>query len=493
MPTDSYGYDRPQNRRERDVVTVSKLVLGILIGMTLFAPSRGWGNTPEGSDPLPPEALASQVARLFQDEPLGQPWMKWVAASGARSIPYTGEATNLSTVDYWVFRAGRPYVGGQVERVGYLIGDSATPTLEYTSWTLTRGASDSLAVFDSIWVALNRRLSATFRRVPTSDNPVFRGGSAFQKNASEYAGARGELRAYRSSFGYPGAPESIVIKYWSHGLLADAAASPAAPGMIEFSWDDTTIVLPSERDARRALAQGHRALEASLVKRPTSPEDLPVVLEALQQAGRMHSEEADLLRYASHLWARDLPDAVKEEVGRQLTPYLGMPLEFCQNDSLIYRLAARAGENRWTDAAFLELMDLGWGCLYCDGESDVCEGMDTSAPVIEHGEEFLSAHSRSPIGSEVAWRVAMAHETAWTLWVCRRGIPPTPEQVAQKPHVRSEFDMTGPKNRDRAIELYTMLIRQDPTSVRSRAASRRIPRMRLDVATDYRRYWCFQD
>ena len=87
----------------------------------------------------------------------------------------------------------------------------------------------------------------------------------------------------------------------------------------------------------------------------------------------------------------------------------------------------------------------------------------------------------------------MAHETAWTLRVCQEGEPPTPEELAWKRPAPSESDSHKWKDRDRAIELYTMLIREDPASVRSRAAARRIPRMRLNVATDYRRYWCFSD
>jgi len=473
---------------------VYKFFLLIGIGTCLLDPSRGAGATPPRSPSLPPpDVLAGQVARLFHDEPLGRAWTKWSQMNHARSIPYTGYATNISTVAYWVFRADAPFAAGHVQRMAYLVGDATTPTLENTSWTLTRSGADSLKIFDAIWAELSRRLDSTFGRVPPSANPVFQGGAAFQKGVSEFRNPLGVLRAYRISYGYPGAPESIVIEYWSRALLDEAAASPAALGMIEFCWDDTTIVLPSEREARTALARDHGTFGASLERHPSDPADLPIVLTTLRQAEDAPTEEADLLHYAAHLWARDLPDTVKEAVGAELTPFLGAPLEFCQNDSLIYRLAARVGTNRWTDAAFLELMDLGWGCLYCDGEPDVCEGVDASAPVIEHGEAFLSAHPRSPIWREVAWRVAMAHETAWTLRVCQEGVPPTPEEVAFKPRVPSRSDARGWKDRDRAIELYTMLISHEPKSVRSRAAARRIPRMRLNVATDYRRYWCFSD
>jgi len=289
-------------------------------------------------------------------------------------------------------------------------------------------------------------------------------------------------------------PASIGLEYWSTPLCAEASSGWTKRGpLFELLCDElSTDTGEMEAVTRVALGARFGALSGALSKRPGDVSDLPVINSALESAARTPSEEdRDLVLWAVHLWLRSLSDSTRDALASagSLEGSLGMSWDACMNDSVVYRLAARAGASRWTDAAFLELMKSGWGCFGGEGVdvADTNESwVDMSAPVIEHGERYLAAHPRSPIRSEVAWRLAMAHETTWTLF------------KSSEPYLRSlgeiqEKSEVARGHRDRAIRLYEELIIAEPARPRSQAAAKRVRRMRLDVSTDYRMYSDFLD
>ena len=123
------------------------------------------------------------------------------------------------------------------------------------------------------------------------------------------------------------------------------------------------------------------------------------------------------------LLTKEQGDTLLKQGLQRLAP-LGLRLEpshyadFCYTGSLLDSLALRAGENRWTDEAFLYFQQAGWE-EKCDcGWSDF-PGAEQFRPVIERGNAFLREHPESAVRNAVALTIAQAHETAWSLAMSR--------------------------------------------------------------------------
>jgi hypothetical protein len=145
--------------------------------------------------------------------------------------------------------------------------------------------------------------------------------------------------------------------------------------------------------------------------------------------------------------------------------------------SLLPALADRVGTNEWTDRAFIRLLDEGWS-TDCGGTLEgVRFGNYVFVPVIRRGEAFLKAYPASPLWPSVALRVALAHETAWS--------------VTSTLPWANEFDYRDDPevDRQRAVELYKA-IRPRARGVQLAAAiDRKIRMMEAGTDTKCRVYW----
>jgi hypothetical protein len=217
------------------------------------------------------------------------------------------------------------------------------------------------------------------------------------------------------------------------------------------------------------------------------------------RAGALAPDEGDLLRYTVHLWLQDLArvrgwcagdSAITQPVIAAFDPR-GIRVtrthdgEWCALDSLAFEVAAHAGQNPWADIAFLEVLEKGFEapCELCGWDSTY--GADRFKPVIEQGEGFLRSHPRSPIANAVLLRVAEAHETAWSL---SKVLATNSEEYIDPGRYASD----AASHRARAIASYERLIAEAPT-LADRSVRLRLARLRLDVDTDYHRYWCLWD
>lgn len=440
-------------------------------------------------------ALADALVRLVRDEPFGQRWSDGSGRDSSSCQPFLGDGFRCGPVGYWVYEWTGRFSEGHLERTAYLLGDSESPTLERLSWSLPKGQETHSKIADSMWTAITQAFGRAFEQLPPSPNSVMTGGSAYWAETKLYAASRGILRIHRMARKFwIMSPASIGVEYWSTPLCAEASSGWTKRGPLFELLSDEPSTETGEIEAVTHVALGTRfpALSGALSKKPGDVGDLPAINSALGSAARSPSEEdRDLVLWAVHLWLRSLSDSTRDALASagSLGSSIGRSWNTCRTDSVAYRLAARAGANRWTDAAFLELMRSGWGCLGGEGVDvpDTNESwVDTSAPVIEQGERYLAAHTRSPIRSEVAWRTAMAHETTWTLF------------KSSEPYLRSLGRAQGKSeiargHRDRAVRLYEALISEEPARPRSQAAVKRVRRMRLDVSTDYRMYCDFLD
>ena len=134
--------------------------------------------------------------------------------------------------------------------------------------------------------------------------------------------------------------------------------------------------------------------------------------------------------------------------------------------SALPALAARVGTNAWADRAFLILLDQGW-LVDCGTDFEGAEfGNDRFAPVLRHGEKFLRENPRSTLWASVALRVAMAHETVWSL-----------SQVSFQRDFRDSLDVKGPVHRCRAAELYRAVAKRSGKPSLREAVERRAIRL----------------
>ena len=179
------------------------------------------------------------------------------------------------------------------------------------------------------------------------------------------------------------------------------------------------------------------------------------MLAAVQRAGGPGVSEADrdLVLLAADQWLRSRGASQEAasrgrglgeawaRLGFHSYSAQGSSWEYC--GSILDSLAARVGRNEWADLAFLLLLDSGW-VSGCGGDFEGAEfGNDLFAPVLARGEAFLAAHLDAPVRNSVALRVALAHETVWSLSK-RIGVD----------DFYADLKATAPGHRRRALELY---------------------------------------
>jgi hypothetical protein len=127
---------------------------------------------------------------------------------------------------------------------------------------------------------------------------------------------------------------------------------------------------------------------------------------------------------------------------------------------------------------------MGWETV-CDCGWSSFPGPNQWRPVIERGEAFLKSHPSSTVRHAVALTVAQAHETAWSLAMGRC----IHNDIGWN---WVDYVLEAPQHREQAIALYEQLLRDAPGPGLS-AVKRRLPRLKLNVDSNYHRYWCVSD
>ena len=279
-----------------------------------------------------------------------------------------------------------------------------------------------------------------------------------------------------------GAPESLEILHYSEALQRDSDAQREF-GTAWFAEEDS-LLKARRAEAARALRRVAPRLGEALARDSALVGDTAAVLEALRRSGRggLGREERDLLRYGAHLWMADQPasgPAADSALGPSLAPTLGrygVGLHFVDGgwyygSELRDSLALRAGENRWTDAAFLDWLG-----------DDTCDGPDQWRDVITRCERYLERWPRSAIAAEVLLHLGEAHETGWALSKMRSS-----GDRAFDPEL---YRLDAPAHRLRAIECYERYLGSSPTGRSAVDVRTRLLRLRLDVGTGITRYYC---
>ena len=411
---------------------------------------------------------------------------------------FHGSSDLIDLTEYWALKSTSEFEGGQLSAFGYLLGSDDVPTIERLTWTIGPlggvNAAGLERLSESLVAALAPQFGSPERPAP---DRILEPGSGFWREVTRLTSPAGVVYVFslRSRGGVQ--LDSLVVMRSSARLLAeDAADSSVAYDQREQEGLPALAVLT---EVSRALEASFPQLAAALRPGGSRPEDWPTVRAALTRArGRgVSAGERDLLRFASHLWlqsCKTLPGwadgdsaAVRfilddlKAYGIQLKrSYYG---EWCYDGVLAESLAMRAGRSRWADLAFLELMDRGWEtpCGLCGWGK--AHGPNQFQPVIERGDAYLSAHPNAAIADLVTLQVAEAHETAWSL-----------SRAAADNEVMdpNRYSLAGQEHRRQAFLLYSKLVKKRPDLADENLRSR-LRRMRLDIDTNFHRYWCLWD
>jgi hypothetical protein len=497
-------------------------------------------------DPMLTKSFLAGLTREIAQIPFGARWPDAVPdRSGCDS--YVGDLDDLFQIRNWVYACdSRRDVATRTDYM-YLLGEDETPTLERVRYaivappdarpedwgriqtTLLDDLSAALEIpkwrnrdWEKIGVGRDRVIMAklfttlpdtgkaavpsrafTILSYPMADTT---GGWGYNRNQG---GVREEMRPIGGSetpkVAHPPEPprrtratvDSLVVFCFSARLEAETH---------EANWDiehDTTAIgIPlgvefGRSDVIHALRKRWPELAMVLDTTRATPDQIHVVDSAVSMAHRLPTgTERDLVLYAAHLWANGVLGDLQ---GNPPSDCNGVDNAFVQkfnsafttrdrsriscdhygawwySGGFIDSVVTHAGKSAWADYAFLDRTSAGWELEYGCG-SEI--GSDQFRPVISRGEAFLRAHPSSKIAPEVRFLVAEAHETAWSLG----------KMFASSENTVYAAD--GPTHRTLAIELYERQLRERTSDPRNAGIRKRLARMRLDVDTGYRRFWC---
>jgi hypothetical protein len=136
------------------------------------------------------------------------------------------------------------------------------------------------------------------------------------------------------------------------------------------------------------------------------------------------------------------------------------------------------------ETAFLDLLRRGWNT---DSGEGCPKNPDLFRDVIEKGEAFLAQHPQTRFRKEIAYAMAVAYESWWSI----AHAPADDAWVNAPPYPRREINARqAAAARLRAIQYYREVVRLAPESPEAASALRRLPRLELGLDTGQRRFFC---
>jgi len=404
--------------------------------------------------------------------------------AGRSRDEFHGQSYSIPPDEYWLFRCAGSEFAGRREDFYYQVSADSAPTLERVRWVVSAPSG----TVPSRWREFRSRLAD---RLARSWGP------------SNESGSEGPLHGNASSLTIRLIGTAMTVDSLEIELRTDRL--DAALGLPDWNANEADLWNPDPDRAERlddqavALRRRWPALAVAVHGDSARSSDLPPMLAALRQARNTHlsREERDLLLFTGHTWLAWYASPIRDRDSTRALALARSVAEFggsvhltadevwCYGSTALDALAARAGENRWADEAFLLRMREGWEvrCSLCGADSTF--GPDEWKEVIRRGEAFLAAHADSPIATKVMLLVAEAHETAWSL--SRTG------NVSEDYIDPAPYRLDAPAHRLAAMQSYERFLRVRPTDPQAGAIRRRIARMRLDVDTSYHRFWCVWD
>jgi hypothetical protein len=341
--------------------------------------------------------------------------------------------------------------------------------------------ADMEAAQDSLSVSISARYGPA-----ESPAVVTAVGSAFWRHVQRWRSSTLEILVYIDLF----RPEQPRL-----GLQARRRSLLDALAMQEHLFD---VTQSREALLNAQLADGIRAefpeaalLMGSLLQ--VSPDQSALrsaVLQLLDAPSASSLQRRALLLIAADRLADSVLETEREspqwDEQRQHFANRGLHFEWAELDGgwiyphdVLLRVWSEYGSTAWGERAFLELLSRGWTThVACQ------DGSDEFRAVIEHGESFLRARPNSPVRSQVVLLIAQAYETWWSL-----SLAGSNDDYADR---RMYQDGAMPA-RLKAIENYDELLQRRAAADLQVYARLALPRLRIGVDTNQRRFFCVYD
>ncbi len=211
-----------------------------------------------------------------------------------------------------------------------------------------------------------------------------------------------------------------------------------------------------------------------LKSRKEAPKNIqPAILMACD---RLTARLANSFEESSTIWPRW--KAELEAYGLRFAPnHLGDCWDY--DHSLLHILRKEFPENPWAEEAFLCLMRNGFQTW-----ATCSDGPDSFRLVITKGEEFLRQNPSPEHRLEALFMLAQAYETWWSL----SKASDTDDYVRRARYTEGAEDA-----RIEAVRVYRQVKESAPDSRYARIAGRKLPRLRMRLDTNQRRFFCIYD
>jgi hypothetical protein len=467
--------------RLRELTTIALLVAGSAAAAGEGEGGRATGETapPTVERPAaPPEAVAAWLARQLSSVRWDAPYGEGDATTADRCEAYRSDSYVQTADRQWCRRCRIEQGTASIETFFYAF-DLAQPLACRLHQVRARATAGDRR---ELHAALVRRLDADLgpSHVPEDYHDL---GSAGWRDVRRWQAGPVEVLVYVAADRHG---RAVWIRA-RHRRLRDAAAR-----RDELYWQRSGLWTSSlERRLAERLGSEHPGLARQLAQESSGDWQEPSarVLALLDAAADAPTEERaalmlaadrladrlDVGEYESPAW--DTRRSQLEERGLGFS-WVGLGMTWAYGHELLRQVSQELPDTDWGEWAFLMLLDRGWDT------SPFCESSDRFRLVVEQGERFLSERPRSPQRRRVLLSVAEAYETWFSL---SRAAPD--DEYANA----SSYEAGSERARLAAIARYEELLRLAPGSPEAAYARWALPRLKLDVATAGRRYFCIYD
>ena len=475
-------WEKPEPQKQeprRPATTSAKVVL---------VPSPPEPPTPPPTTPAPVPSAEEVTEKLWKELQS----VVWVAPYGEwqKSYPeatcqqYRGDGAYRHADEEWCYRCEQEHQTERAEWSFYAF-ELAEPLVCRLQQFRARATEIPLGTLEEVHRALAQRLDASYGSGEENPRGVHERGSAYWQRTRRWRTGELEVLLYIRNEPYIETHLGLLAR---HSNLLDALSKEERlregnrthrqklDRQLGEQLQDAFPALPALL-GRDRYEENHAELRTHLLdlleRVQTSPKELQpaLLLAADRLAGRLWNGDHD-----SPEWAEQ-----RERLASYGLSYEWAPLgaRWIYTHDLLWRLWQKHSGSAWGEQAFVLLLNRGWDpSPFCAG------GSDQFRVVIEQGEKFLAAHPESSRRFDVLFAVAQAYET----WFSLSRASEHGEYVES-----SRYQEGAEAAREKAVADYEQMLRLAPESDEAAYARRRLPRLKLGIDTNQRRFFCIYD
>lgn len=440
--------------------------------------------------PLPALEVAEIVWNAFSSVAWETHYSKWYETQQAVACaPFRGNGAATRAEDEWTHRCTRKGRGFTLEWSFYVFRLEELP---YSRLKQFRAYTSELSAADIEIVRrfLQEKFVQAYGQGKLPENST-EFGSAFWKMHIVWRADNHQIQLYRDERGTNDPRLALLVR---HTNLLRAMEEDKRLSSLHYGRNSPTMQTLNETLARELSATFPDFL--SLLPGNLSPESvrkLPATLfRLLEEARTASSKQRPILLLAADRLAGWLPYSLTKtansppEAKKTLDALESHGLEFADSPlegarvyqhNLLKKVWTEYPLTRWGEHAHVELLYKGW-----DTSVTCANGSDKFRAVIEQGEKFLAERPESAVRFAVLFATAQAYETWWSL-----------SRSEGDYAVADNYQEGAESARRKAIAYYEQIMAHSPETVEAAYSRRTLPRLKLSIYTNERRFFCIYD